>query len=95
MEGKKLKLYKLRIYLKVVTLIHIFLKFGRLGKEGKVGDLIVINMGGVQVQFSNLLYRSEHESWICRANLLFRHSRCGVYFHFKLLKTEKAKASRE
>lgn len=47
MEGKKLKLYKLRIYLKVVTLIHIFLKFGRLGKEGKVGDLIVINMGGV------------------------------------------------
>lgn len=33
-----------RIYPKVVTLIHIFLKFGRNGKEGKFGDLIVINM---------------------------------------------------
>lgn len=54
MEGKTGTLQTHRIYLKVVTLIHIFLKFGRLGKEGKVGDLIVINMGGGECKRSFL-----------------------------------------
>lgn len=47
MEGKNWNsLQTHRIYPKAVTLIHIFLKFGKHGKEGKVGDLIVINMRG-------------------------------------------------